>query len=148
MTNPENKMKTRLIFILLLLLFAAGAGHAQNIRQSESVLITSQATNLLLTTPDTFEMVSRFEIDRESTITWNQKNGQMVDTYIITSMEGQWSNVAANGSIIYHVTGYEIAGKITLTRNGGGVRMIVDFTQNDPKALKHEFVISSFTTEN
>lgn len=141
-------MKTRFTFVTLLLFFIAGATLAQNIRQTESVLITSYATNLLLVTPDTFEMVSRFEIDQESTIKWIQKNGQREDVFTITSIEGQWTDIAANGSIIYHVTGYEIPGKVTLTSTSEGVRMVVDFTQNDPKALKHEFVISSFTTEN
>lgn len=148
MTNPVNNMKTRFTFIAVLLFFVTEVSYAQNIRQSESVLITSHATNLLLTTPDTFEMVSRFEIDQESTIKWIQKNGQMIDTYTITSTEGQWTNIAANGSILYHITGHDIPGKVTLTRTSEGVRMIVDFTQNDPKALKHEFVISSFTSEN
>jgi len=133
-----------LIFVAALLLLAS-YGYSQNIDQDtiiwHSAKAVSQSNNAVV------QYNCFFRTNRGQSVDWVQNDGQVTYHYTITGTQGNWSSVAADGSITYAIALNDITGELTFS-NAGGVRSVHLKTLSEGVTdLDYTFEVSSAESE-
>jgi hypothetical protein len=63
-------------------------------------------------------------------------------------VEGSWSDVTKEGSILFHVTEGDSQGTIVFQRTESGVSVTLDFSALGPAAIKRRFSIAEIQPVN
>lgn len=138
-TRMTMKLKIELILILCLLSTVLSA---QDISTSN---LNWKVDSLVdLSTNEGFEYACTFETSGQGNISWNQKGG-FTSTLNVNSQEGTWTNVQANGSVVYSVTYEEETGTIRFERTDSGWRIKLLLGPPNLPSLKHEYIVSVVT---
>ena len=132
-------------YFLILLAFAALTSpvFAQDVRQS--TLNWQSGKNINQTDNTMTEYVCSFTTVADQKINWLQQNGSNVTTYTVNSVDGSWTNVAAEGQVVYHVTSDQLSGDFTFVRSGGTISLHVKLNLNGTPNFDFVFLIDSVT---
>ena len=105
---------------------------------------TLQFTGKLMYMPDstTVPKHSTFVFYGEHLITWSQKNGALIDSFEIRSVEGEWADQTNNGTLYYTVQSGQWFGQIRTVKVNKDVRVTIDLmdTKNQ-SVIKQEYDI-------
>jgi hypothetical protein len=129
-------------FVLFLALFPATLLPAQNITKETIQWNASSFTDL-----DANEEVSnscQFITYGTNKVKWIQDNGNSVLEWKVTSTKGSWPNVDSNGSFKYKISGNQLTGDLTLSKEGAGwiIELIVTGGTSD---IRLRYSISSIS---
>jgi len=79
-------------------------------------------------------------------VEWNDAKGTLMQTLAIREVNGSWTNVQKNGTIVYEAdSGGKIA-TVTFLRDAGQLRVTIAILQDDGFPLIREFTIQNITT--
>jgi len=83
-----------------------------------------------------------------SAVEWKDNQGHVKYTYTVNTVNGTWSNVSNNGSIIYQVTTGGKAGTIAFIRSGNEITIRILLLKEDAEDIPdmYEFKITGITT--
>jgi len=131
----------RLLTVAAFFVAAMTNGNAQNI---ESDTIQWNSTNFvdLLADNTAVAVPCQFITKGISSLEWVQANGSYICTMQITSKDGSWTDLNNDGSITYNVTLDQIPGRVTLSRSGNSLKLLLDL--NGASHIKNEYTISGF----
>lgn len=135
-------MKYSLLFSFLLF-SAAVAG--QDIRQAN--LSWSSSRNVNSADKDTTAYTCSFTTRLAQSIDWIQNNGTDVSTYTVNSVEGSWTDIQAEGQIVYHVSKDNLDGDFVFSRVTGKTSLRVKLNLNGKPNFDFVFVIDNVTTQ-
>lgn len=131
-------------FFVLALLTAPQLGEAQNIRSARLIWSVSHLHDL--NTPDTVTYQCTFETYGEGAIQWKQKGGAFVMTFQVTSVSGQWSDVAQPGQVTYGIMAEGEGGTLRFEKNASGTFIILTFDASGASPpVHHRYVVSQIT---
>lgn len=135
----NNKTCKYLFFILSLTIFQIGlkaqSFSSDSIQWNASSFV-DKISNVSVGIPCTF-------ITYNNEIRWIQKDGEVVYTFAVGSIEGVWSDVNVNGTISYNVSLDGLVGKITISKVEGAYAILLDVNGvND--SIKNEYSITGF----
>jgi len=130
-------MKT---YTLIICFFAAA--QLESFAQSSPLADTLQFTGKLMYVPDSIGVPkhSSFIFYGDQLITWSQKNGELIDSFVIRSTDGVWPDVNENGTLIYQVQSGKWQGEIRAVRVNKDARVIIDL-KNHNGVIKQEYDI-------
>ncbi|HEY9049624.1 MAG TPA: hypothetical protein VIN08_27190 [Ohtaekwangia sp.] len=80
-----------------------------------------------------------------TSVEWQDAQGNVKYTYAVNTVNGSWSNVSNNGSIIYQVTTGGNSGTITFTKSGSETTVRILVLEGEDIPDMYEFKISSLT---
>lgn len=119
LTKVSASLIARFIYtlaVLFILMIIPNKAQSQNALQTSlqwsSTSVSNQADN------STFNLTSRF-VTGNNTLNWDQANGRKIITYTVTSVDGQWTDVAADGQITFNVQYGAVTGTYTFLRLSG-----------------------------
>ncbi len=75
-------------------------------------------------------MTCDFVTNGKKSVDWIQKGGALKTSFIVTAVEGEWLNVASQGSITYVLERNGKSCKMLIERNASGVFVTLDFTSS------------------
>ena len=128
-------------YILLLLLILTSAGFSQSVTSRD--ITWSSAKSVELHSTVDLNQSSKLVTHSTKQIDYVQSNNSTL-TFLISSIDGTWSDPNTNGSLVYHVKYQSRPGKITIERTGSGIVATIDFTESSPDAVKQKILIDSF----
>jgi len=135
-------------FIKILIVFLIpGWLQAQNITTQSLSWQTASATDV--NTGDILSASGDKIISHGSTsVEWKDSQGNVKYTYTVNTVNGTWSNVSNNGSIIYQVTTGGKAGTIAFIRSGNEITIRILLLKEDAEDIPdmYEFKITGITT--
>jgi hypothetical protein len=118
---------------------------AQDVRKSTITWISSKNVNNADNATSIF--ACSFVSHADQKIDWNQRNGAYVTSYAVTSVRGSWSDISADGQIVYQVTNGELAGTVTLSRLNGTSTIRMSLSLNGKPSFDFSFLIDSVTAQ-
>jgi hypothetical protein len=136
-------MTKRIILPFLIALLAAGQLSAQNIRTSKLQWTIVELTDL--GTQATAPYQCQFVIDASQPIAWIQDDGDYTSSLSIQSISGDWTNVAENGTITYHVDLDGTNGELTVARTSDGIKITLHLSSSTVN-IHHQYKVSQVTT--
>jgi hypothetical protein len=83
-----------------------------------------------------------------TSVEWKDSQGNVKYTYAVNTVNGTWSNVSNNGSIIYQVTTGGKAGTIAFIRSDSEITIRILLLKEDGEDIPdmYEFKITGITT--
>lgn len=79
-------------------------------------------------------------------VEWQDTRGTLKQIFIVHEVNGQWTNVANTGTIIYEGENEGKSCTITFLRDGNGLRVTIGIFNDDDSPLIYEFTIQNLTT--
>jgi hypothetical protein len=135
--NPTTKpLSLLIIFLLLPLIHSFG----QNIRSAKITWNCTQATDVL--TGKTQDYSGSFISTGDTNVDWVQNNGQKTYHLSVVSVEGTWTDVSTDGTIIYNLGG-TTPGQLTFERTNGVLTIRLLLKPSKASKLNYTFSINS-----
>lgn len=119
---------------------------AQNITDKKTTWSSTSLTDL--TNNSTIALNSQFILDHNQTIKWIQKNGELVNTFEITGVSGQWNDIDEQGSIDCTVTINGLTGHIEFYRNNNGLQIKTNINRAGVNDMPFIFIVSNVQVNN
>jgi hypothetical protein len=116
---------------------------AQNVTTDELTWHVSRLKNLA--TGEEAEHSFKFVTHGSGSILWIQKNGAYTSELTVSSMSGEWQNVALTGQIFFNVTVDGQTGTLKFERSSNGIFCTIDLSQPNGGRLKHRYTVQSIT---
>ena len=81
---------------------------------------------------------------------WSQNNGESVSNYTITSPNGQWADVTADGTMAFNVQNGDgnITGTLTFARSNGAITVHLRLLVKGKLDQDYVFTVSSINSAN
>ncbi|HEY9008865.1 MAG TPA: hypothetical protein VIM75_22170 [Ohtaekwangia sp.] len=81
-------------------------------------------------------------------VEWKDSQGNVKYTYAVNTVNGTWSNVSNNGSVIYQITANGKVGTIAFVRSGSEITIRILLLKEDGEDIPdmYEFKITGITT--
>jgi hypothetical protein len=135
--NPTTKALTHLvIFLFLPLMDSVG----QNIRVAKINWNYTQATDGL--TGKALDYSGSFISTGDTNLDWVQNNGQKTYHLSVVSVEGTWTDISTDGTIIYNLGG-TTPGQLTFERTNGVLTIRLLLKPSKAGKLNYTFSINS-----
>jgi hypothetical protein len=128
-------------YILFLLLIITGTVFAQSITSRDITWLSAKSVEL------------RSSVDLNQNCKLITRSNKQVDyilnetstlTFVISGIDGTWSDPNTNGSLTYRVKYQGRPGKIIIQRTDSNITATIDFTESAADALKQRILITSF----
>lgn len=132
--------------ICLAFLICCFNGFSQDI--SASTITWTVNHGLDLKTNSDFNYQGSFTTRGTGSITWSQGGGNYISTFTMSSIQGTWTDVSANGTITYQVQQDGSSGTLKFERTAGGIFITLDFPSGDSQGSWLKFQVSSLTQTN
>lgn len=81
-------------------------------------------------------------------VKWLQNNSTYITEFVVTSADGDWDNVANNGSLTYNVQFMERTGKIIVSRESSKVSMQLIFLEGTENTMPFKFNVTGVALKN
>jgi hypothetical protein len=136
-------MKTSIGLILLFCLLFVGTLSAQSINiQSDEITwnidgMTDLAANA------TVPYQCKFITNGVNTIDWVQDNGNFIMHFSVTNVNGDWSNPAENGSMIFSISGEGLSGQFIVSRSAQGLSAALHLVGGTHE-INHSYPVQSY----
>jgi hypothetical protein len=129
--------------IVLALIAALGVGalQAQNILTDTVTWSVVSAVNQ--TDQSQFAYACSFITYGANAMDWSQSNGEDVSHYTVTSVNGQWPNVAVDGITTYSVQNGSITGTVTFSSSDHVITVHLQLLVNGKPNQDYVFSVSS-----
>lgn len=134
----------RYLLIISFLMVLHVPSMAQDTLQQKTVCYSTRAINK--SAQSEFTLESRFTIDGQNTIEWNQKQGTKIYSYTIVSSQSSWPDQSQNGSIQYKVDYKGSPGTITVGRKDTGLFIEMEFIKDGVNTVPFTFIIDRIET--
>jgi len=79
-------------------------------------------------------------------VEWNDAKGTLMQTLAIREVNGSWTNVQNNGTIVYEADSSGKPATVTFLRDAGQLRVTIAILQDDGFPLIREFTIQNIST--
>jgi hypothetical protein len=135
-------MKTA-IFLIMPLMSGIGLS-AQNI--TTQTLRWNVATTQEINTGKHTESADQIVSYGNTRIEWQDPKGAVKKTFTITDINGSWTNVQSNGSVLYEVSIGEQQGTVTFIRTSGELTVRIILLKGEEDADLYEMSITDITT--
>ena len=134
--------------IIVLLIFLSqqicNRCEAQDILQSTLVWNSSSNTNQR--DNELTSYTCSFTTVTNQKITWSQGNSK-VTNYTVVSVDGAWTDVTADGKVVYHISDKGTNAEITFFRTEGVAAIRMTFYLNGKVNFDYVFQIDSITAQ-
>jgi hypothetical protein len=121
--------------------------NAQNIRNDKLVWKVTSSVNLK--NGDEFSYQCEIKTNATNTVTWIQKQGQKTTEFIVRAIEGEWTDISNNGSVVYKITQDGKGGTLNFARSGGGSATItIDFSESSENGARQKLLVEQVQREN
>jgi len=126
--------------VLMALFLSVGIAAAQNISEASIRWTCDQTTDLRTDSTGTYACA--FITQGSASISWRQRNDEIVTHYTVTGTEGTWTNVSQEGLFTYFLSRDGSAGRLIIQRTGGQVTVLLDFSESGAFNIKRKFSVS------
>lgn len=131
-------------FLSLLMVLASLHVRSQNINQGN---ITWNSTSAVDQQGNSsLNHICSFITHGNSSVDWSQAGGSRVSHFTVSSVSGQWSNIALDGQAVYNIQDGNVTGTITFARSAGQVSVHLNLFVNGKQDLNYLFLVSSTST--
>src|SRR5687768_678207 len=106
-------------FILITLALLSTGLQAQNV--TITTLVWSITGTQVINTGEMIESGEQLISNGNNTVEWKDSRGEVKKSFIVSEVNGAWSNVQSQGSIVYDVQCGDKPGTITFHRTAGAI---------------------------
>jgi hypothetical protein len=130
-------------YLLAILFVAPCVLSAQNALQKKVEWYSTKAVDNV--TQEVLLIDSKFIIDKNQSIQWIQKQGEMVYNFTILKTESTWVDMKHNGSIRYEVKTKDIVGFINIGKYNKNFFIELEFVLDGVNTAPFKFIIDKTT---
>ena len=140
--GAKSSTKSRMIFPIILLLLTCSHGlWAQDIEVATIAWNIQQKLDVSIGSSESVS--ERIVSYGNNHIAWEGEKGILKYDYVIRQVNGQWSNVAQSGSILYEVESGGKQGTIGFTRDGQEIIINLVLLNGDSFPERFRFTVSN-----
>jgi hypothetical protein len=138
-------MSMRNLFTIILV-GLAGVASSQDILNSKLAWTVTQLTDLNTNAVMNYQCV--FKTNKQLSIAWVQDEGAFTTDITVEQVQGSWTDVGANGQVVYSVTTDGLTGTITFKRADGELSITLDLQQLSGPNLRHKYTVPAVALFN
>src|SRR5689334_13118581 len=131
----------KIFAISIFMLFVFGV-NGQDVRHTGLNWQVNRLNDLLTNSETDYTCV--FKTNGSTTIEWQQKG--RTSKLKVLSVNGEWTNVKANGKITYAIDLEGSQGTLTVERTAAGCSVTLDFAPGTDDHFKHQYKVAKVTS--
>ena len=135
-------MKLKIIHLLFLVLCASTAtAQSLNIQSDNITWTINGMTDLNADVTVSYQC--KFVTHGIQSVDWIQENGNFIMHFTVFEANGNWSDVAQDGSVTFTISGEGLAGQFTITRSSSGLSGALNLS-GGTFPINHTYPIQSY----
>jgi hypothetical protein len=133
------------IFILIALALLSTGLQAQNI--TTTTLVWSITGTQVINTGEMIGPGEQLVSYGKNTVEWKDSRGEVKKSFTVSGVNGAWSNVQSQGSIVYDVQCGDKPGTITFQRTAGGIMIRILLLNGEEMPDIYEMTVSTINAQ-